>query len=94
MTASYTIEWCIQGYHVYKDVWAALPDEILTGQNEFEIVADLYADAVITFSHATVDHVRTATSNVCHSLLRRSGSTFQCQVTGSWRYSSDLPKRA
>ena len=86
MTTSYTIEWCIPGYHVYKNVWEALPGEIFTCQNEFENVADPYAVAVLTCSHATVEHVTRAISNVCHLFLRRSGSTIQCQVTGARRH--------
>ena len=52
---SYTVDSCIRGYHVYKDIWTAPLGEILTCQNEFENPTDPYAVAMMTASNITVD---------------------------------------
>ena len=48
--------------------------------------------AVAVFKHdITVGHVPKRISSICSSFLRRDG-TITCQVTGTRRYSADLPQ--
>ncbi len=88
MSFSYTMDSCIRGYHVYKDVWTAPLGEVLTCQNEFGNVVDPYDVAIITSYNTTVGHVPRCISAVCH---RKDGS-IQCEVTGARRHSLDLPQ--
>ena len=84
------IETVIRGYHIYKEIWAASIDEVLLCARETANVHDPYAVAVIRRS-ITVGHVPRALSAVCSLFIRRSGE-IACQVTGSKKYSTDLPQ--
>ena len=48
MATTYSLDSCVRGYHVYKNIWTAPHGEILTCQNEFGNVEDPYAVAVVT----------------------------------------------
>ena len=84
------IETVIRGYHIYKEIWAASIGEVLLCARETANVHDPYAVAVIRRS-ITVGHVPRALSAVCSLFIRRSGE-ITCQVTGSKKYSTDLPQ--
>ena len=92
MEAVFTLDSCIRGYHVYMDVWTATLGSNLTCQNEFGNIFDPHAVAMVTASNITVGHVPRSISPLCHFFLRKIGNTIECQVTGSRRYSSDLPQ--
>ena len=87
--SSFTIDSCIRGYHVYKEVWNATFGEILICQTEFGNFHDPYAVAVLTSNDTIVGHVPRNISAVCHFFLRKNGNII-CQVTGRRRYSLDL----
>ncbi len=89
MSANFTIDSCIRGYHIYKAVWNASIGEILIFQTEFGNLHDPYAVAVLTANDTIVGHVPRNISAACHFFLRRYGNIIY-QVTGRRRYSSDL----
>ena len=88
---SFTIEAMVRGYHVYQSIWDAANDgEELECCREFGNIHDPSAVA-ITKDSVIVGHVPRAISAVCSSFIRRGGLIL-CRVSGSRRYSSDLPQ--
>ena len=81
---------CVRGYHVYKTVWAAAVGEVLICRREPTNSADRYAVAVLK-EETIIEHLPRKMSKICSLFLRRGGS-IRCKVTGSRRYSSDLPQ--
>ena len=80
----------MRGYHVYKDIWAAAVGEVLACRREPSNASDRYAIAVL--KHGTIiGHLPRKISKMCSLFLRRGGS-IRCTVTGSMRYSIDLPQ--
>ena len=78
----------VQGYHVYKDIWAATIREELECKRERRNSHDIYAAAVLK-DDIVVGHLPCTVSHTCSLFLRRGGSIL-CQVfKGRW-YSSDL----
>ena len=86
---------CVHVFHVYKDVWRPVIGEELRCQREEDNPRDPYAVAV-TKSHTGVvgvegiGHVPCYLSTVYSLFIRRSGAVY-CTVTGTRRYSRDLP---
>ena len=89
--ASYKLEYCIGGYHVYKEIWKSNPDDILTCRREHGNIHDLYAVCMVHATGIVVGHVPRKISTVCSMFLLKGGS-ISCQVTGKRRYSADLPQ--
>ena len=90
----YTIQTCVRGYHIYKEVWEAPLGQLLLCQRELGNVHDPYAVAVVDtrgIITLVVGHVRRAISSVCYFFLGRSG-TITCEVTGLRQYYVDLPQ--
>ena len=87
---SFSFPSAVRGYHVYKDVWAATEGEVLPCSRELHNLRDPYAVAIKKGS-TIVGHVPRTISAVCSMFMRRDG-TISCRVTGSRRYSSDLPQ--
>ncbi len=87
---SFRIESCVRGYHVYKDIWDASVGESLPCQRERGNRADPYAVAIIK-GGVTVGHVPRKISSVCSLFLRRNGVINIC-ITGTRRFSADLPQ--
>ena len=83
---------CVRGFHVYKDVWRPVIDEELRCQREEDNPRDPYAVAVTKSRTGVVGHVPRYLSTVCSLFIRRSGAVY-CIVTGTRRYSRDLPQR-
>ena len=81
---------CVRGYHVYKTIWGAAVGEVLICRREPTNSADRYAVAVLK-EETIIGHLPRKMSKVCSLFLRRGGS-IRCKVTGSRRYSSDLPQ--
>ncbi len=81
---------CIRGYHVYQDLWEAAIGEKLMCRRETSNVKDRYAVAVIK-DNEIVGHLPQTLSLVCSLFLCRGGSV-ECEVTGTRRYSVDLPQ--
>ena len=80
----------VRGYHIYKDIWDALIGEELSCEREGANYADPFAVAIIKDDNI-VGHVPRKISTVCSLFLRRGGSIL-CRVTGSRRFSRDLPQ--
>ncbi len=88
--AEFQISSMVRGYHAYKDVWQASSGDILQCGREVSNRHDPYAVAVKK-SGVIVGHVPRRISTICSLFLRRGG-LIQCTVTGSRRYSEDLPQ--
>lgn len=92
MSSRYTLNSCIRGYHVYKDIWNPSIGETLLGKPEFGNIHDPYAVAVVSSTVDTiVGHLPRNISTMCHIFLRRAGNII-VQVTGRRRRSVDLPQ--
>ena len=89
-TTSFSIASMVRGYHIYKDIWDALIGEELSCEREGANYADPFAVAIIKDDNV-VGHVPRKISTVCSLFLRRGGSIL-CRVTGSRRFSRDLPQ--
>lgn len=81
---------CVRGYHVYQAIWTAAIGEELVCEREPTNAVDRYAVAVIK-SGTVIGHLPRKISKVCSLFLRRGG-TIHCIVSGSRRYSADLPQ--
>ena len=90
MDAELTVDSCIRGYHVFKNVWTPTVGEQLTCQREIGNNKDRYA-VVILRNRTTVGHVPRKISAACALFLQRKGS-IHCVVTGGRCYSRDLPQ--
>ena len=88
--ASFSISSMVRGYHKYKDVWVAPIGEWLLCRREDNNLHDLFSVAVIKNDYV-VGHVPKKISTTC-SLFLRHGGNIMCIVTGSRRYSQDLPQ--
>ena len=88
--ASFSVESMIRGYHIYKDIWVAADGQVLQTRREVSNMHDPFAVAVIK-DGTIVGHLPRKQSAICSLFLRRYG-TISCQVSGSRRYSSDLPQ--
>ena len=83
---NYEISSMVRGYHQYRSIWNAIDGEELPYRVELSNPHDLFAVAV------NCRRTRTKKiSSICSSFLRRGG-TVLCKVTGSRRYSADLPQ--
>ena len=84
---TFTLESCIRGYHMYKDIWNAMIGEELECARESEIPADQYA-VVMKKDNETVGHVSRTMSWICALFLEHNG-VILCTVTGLRRRSVD-----
>ena len=89
---SYSVESCMRGYHVYKDVWEASVGEDLSCQRVSGNNVDPFAVAVVK-NGMTVGHVPRRISSVSSLFLRKGGVIKVC-ITETRRYSTDLPQGA
>ena len=90
MSDTYMFNSSITGYHVYKDILEATVGKQLSCRKEPRNVHDVYAVAVVEEENI-VGHVRRSISPVCNLFITRGG-TIDCEITGPWRYSADLPQ--
>ena len=81
---------CVRGYHVYMSIWAATVGEELDCVREPTNPSDRYAVAVVK-NGTIIGHLPRRISKVSSILLRRGGF-ITCIVSGSRRYSADLPQ--
>ena len=81
----------VRGYHVYQSIWdAAIDGENLECFREVGNIHDPSAVA-IRKDGSVVGHVPRALSAVCSSFICHGGLIL-CRVSGSRRYSADLPQ--
>lgn len=88
--SAFSVEAMIRGYHVYNNIWTAVVDEELICRREQFNSADPFAVAVVK-EGTTVGHIPRKILSLCSLVLRKNG-TIVCTVTGSRRYSGDLPQ--
>ena len=88
--ATFEINCCVRGYHVYQRLWTSTVGEHLSCRREHTNENDRYAVAVMK-DDTVIGHVPRKFSRVCSLFLRRGGNII-CVVTGTWRYSVDLPQ--
>ena len=81
---------CVRGYHVYKENWTAGIGEVLSCARDRGNREDPYAVA-IKKEGSVVGHVPRAISCICTIFIRKHG-TITCTITGTRRFSSDLPQ--
>ena len=89
-TVAFEIDSCIRGYHTYGAIWTPAVGEHLSCERETANTEDPYAVAVKRRS-TVVGHVPRKMSAACALFLERGG-TISCTVSGSRRFSSDLPQ--
>ena len=89
-TGTFEKDCCVRGYHIYQRVWDAAIGENLICRREPTNERDRYAVAV-TKDGTVIGHLPRKVSRVCSLFLRRGG-TIDCVVTGTRRYSADLPQ--
>ena len=63
--ASFKLEYCMMGYHVYREIWKSNPDNILTCRQEHGNIHDLYAVCMVHATGIVVGHVPRKISTVC-----------------------------
>jgi len=88
--AEYLMDSCVRGYHYYQNIWDPFLGEVLPCVQEDGNPHDRYAVAMQK-SSSVVGHVPRRISTLCYMFLRRGG-TISCVVTGTRRYSYDLPQ--
>ena len=81
---------CIRGYHCYQPIWTAAVGEQFPCIREPFNVMDRYAVAVKK-DGIVIGHLPKKVSRICSLFLRRE-RTIRCTVTGTRRYSEDLPQ--
>ena len=84
------VDSCVRGYHVYEGIWAAALGEQIGCVREPLNAMDRYAVAPKKHG-AVIGHLPQKISRICLLFIRRGG-TIECTVTGTRRYSSDLPQ--
>ena len=87
----FEVQSCVRGYHVYQNVWTSYVGEVLSCAKEPANPEDPYAVATKTTSGTVVGHVPRSLSCIFVTFLCHGGS-ISCTITGSRRYSSDLPQ--
>ena len=88
--AEWEVDSCARGYHVYESVWAAAHGERIGCITEPLNANDRYAVA-LKKDGAVIGHLPQKISRICSLFIRRGG-TIECIVTGTRRYSADLPQ--
>ena len=80
---------CVRGYHVYKDGWSPVRDEILACQRKTGNAHNPFAVKVVK-SGSIVGHLPKKISSTCSLFLRRRG-VITCKITDPQKqYSRDL----
>ena len=86
----YQLQWCVRGYHIYKEEWEAAVGEELKCEREKNNAKDSYAVVVVS-ENVTVGHLPRIISRFSALFLKRQGK-ISCKVLGRRRYSVDLPQ--
>ena len=86
----YQLQWCVRGYHIYKEEWEAAVGEELKCEREKNNAKDPYAVAVDR-ENVIVGHLLQKISRISALFLKWQGK-ISCKVLGRRRYSVDLPQ--
>ncbi len=84
----HSIDSCIRGYHIYKEIWTPEIEENLVCTREPRNAVDRYAVAVVKANGTIVGHLPKKIS-VVTSLFIHRGGLVSCEVTGTRRPSLD-----
>ena len=87
---AYQHQSCVRGHHIYKGVWSPTVGEKLKCEREPSNGRDPYAVAVYKRDQV-VGHIPRIISAACSVFIQRGGS-IDCTITGSRRFSVDLPQ--
>ena len=82
----YQLQWCVKGYHTYKEEWEAAVGEELKCEREKNNAKDPYAVAVVR-RNVIVGHLPRKISRISALFLKRQGK-ISCKVLGRRRYSA------
>ena len=88
----YQLQWCVKGYHIYKEEWEAAVGEELKCEREKNNVKDPYAVAVVR-ENVLIGHLPRKISQISALFLKWQGK-ISCKVLGRRHYSVDLPQGA
>ena len=88
---SFSVESMVRGHHIYKDRWCPHINEELDCQLEQHNYHDPFAVSVMKCS-VIVGHVPRQISAIYYVFLGKHNSSISCKITGSRRYSHDLPQ--
>ena len=86
----YQLQWCVRGYHIYKEEWEAAVGEELKCEREKNNVKDPYTVAVVR-ENVIVGHLPQKIPRISTLFLKWQGK-ISCKVLGRRRYSVDLPQ--
>ena len=87
---SFSLTTAVRGFHVYQDVWEPTIGEVLSCERDIGNSHDTFAVAIKNSSEV-VSHVPRFFSSICSIFIRRGGEIV-CRITGTRRYSADLPQ--
>ena len=68
----YQLQWCVRGYHIYKEEWEAAVGEELKCEREKNNAKDPYAVAVVR-ENVIVGHLPRKISQISALFLKRQG---------------------
>ena len=88
--AQWEVDSCARDYHIYESIWTAAAREQIGCIREPLTARDRYAVA-LKKDDVVIGHVPQKIPRICSLFIRRGG-TIKCTVTGTRRYSSDLPQ--
>ena len=86
----YQLQWCVRGYHIYKEEWEATVGEEFKCEREKNNAKDPYAVAVVC-ENVIVGHLPRKISRISALFLKRQGK-ISCKVLGRRRYSVGFPQ--
>ena len=81
----YQLQWCVKGYHTYKEEWEAAVGEELKYEREKNNVKNPYA-VVVVRENVIVGHLPGKISRISAFFLKWQ-SKISCKVLGRHRYS-------
>ena len=80
------LQWCVRGYHIYKEEWENAVSEELKCEREKNNAKDPYAGAVVR-ENVIVGHLPRKISRINALFLKRQGK-ISCKVLGRRHYSA------
>ena len=89
--SSFSMESMVRGQHIYKDRWCPYINKELTCHQERHNYHNPFAVSVQK-SSIVVGHVPQQISAICYIFLGKHSSSISCKITGSRRFSHDLPQ--
>ena len=88
---SYTLNSCVRGHHVYREIWNPFVGQELDVKTEPTNPRDMYAVAIILNAHTVVGHVPIEFGKVAWYFLQHGGR-IKCTITGHRQLSDEHGK--